>query len=117
MAVAGALRRLECRPMHPLLRNAVIGAVGLIIAGALVALALLGTDADLSVIALLAAGTIGALVGGFLYVQGWIWGSRAARQRSQGQAVLIALGAGVMALLAAGALAGLIILLMLFVIG
>lgn len=103
-------------PMHPLMRNVVIGVVALIIAGALTALALLGTDSDLSVLALLAAGTIGALVGGFLYTQGWIWGSRAARQRSQGQAVLIAVGAGLMALVAAAALAGLLILLLLFVI-
>jgi len=102
--------------MHPLLRNVVIGVVGLIIAGALTALALLGTDSNLSVLALLVAGTIGALVGGFLYAQGWIWGSRAARQRSQGQAMLIAVGAGMMALVAAAALAGLLILLLLFVI-
>ena len=103
-------------PMHPLLRNVVIGVVALIIAGALTALALLGTDSNLSVLALLAAGTIGALVGGFLYAQGWIWASRAARQRSQGQATLIAIGAGLMALVAAAALAGLLILLLLFVI-
>lgn len=102
--------------MHPLLRNVVIGVVALIIAGALTALALLGTDPDLSILALLAAGTIGALVGGFLYVQGWIWGTRAARQRAHGQAVLIAIGAGLMALVAAVALAGLLILLLLFVI-
>ena len=103
-------------PMHPLMRNVVIGVVALIIAGALTALALLGTDSNLSVLALLTAGTIGALVGGFLFAQGWIWGSRAARQRSQGQAVLIAVGAGLMGLVAAAALAGLLILLLLFVI-
>lgn len=102
--------------MHPLMRNVVIGVVGLIIAGALTALALLGTDSDLSVLALLAASTISALVGGFLYAQGWIWGSRAARQRSQGQAILIAVGAGLMALVAAASAAGLLILLLLFVI-
>ena len=34
-------------PMHPLMRNVVIGVVALIIAGALTALALLGTDSDL----------------------------------------------------------------------
>ena len=60
--------------MHPMLRNVVIGVVGLIIAGALTALALLGRDSDLSVMALLAAGIIGALIGLFLYSQGWIWG-------------------------------------------
>ena len=69
--------------MHPLLRNAVIGMVGLIIAGALTALALLGRDSDLSVLALLAAGILGTLVGLFLYSQGWVWGSRAARRRGR----------------------------------
>jgi len=99
-----------------MLRNVVIGVVALIIAGALTALALLGSDSDLSILALLAAGTIGTLVGLFLYSQGWIWGARAARQRAAGQAVLIALGAGVMALVAAVALAGLLVLLLLFVL-
>jgi uncharacterized membrane protein YeaQ/YmgE (transglycosylase-associated protein family) len=100
-----------------MLRNVVIGVVGLIIAGALTALALLGRDSDLSVLALLAAGIIGALVGLFLYSQGWIWGTRAARQRETGQSVLIAMGAGVMALVAAVAIAGLLILALLFFLG
>ena len=103
--------------MHPLLRNVVIGLVGLIIAGALTALALLGGDSDLSVLALVAAGTLAALVGVFLYSQGWTWGSRAARRRETGQSVLIAIGGGVMALIAAGALAGLLILVLLFYLG
>jgi len=101
--------------MHPMIRNVVIGAVGLIIASALTALALLVPDSDLSVLGLLAAGTIGALIGSFFYVQGWIWGSRAARRRSHGQAVLIAIGGGLMGLVAAAALAGLLVLLLLFV--
>lgn len=103
--------------MHPLLRNVVIGIVGLIIAGALSALALLGRDSDLSVLALLAAGTLGALIGLFLYGQGWIWGSRAARQREHGQSLLIAIGGGLMALVAAVAIALLLILILLFVLG
>ena len=103
--------------MHPLLRNVVIGLVGLIIAGALTALALLGGDSDLSVLALLAAGTLAALVGVFLYSQGWTWGSRAARRRETGQSVLIAIGGGIMALIAAVALAGLLILVLLFYLG
>jgi uncharacterized membrane protein YeaQ/YmgE (transglycosylase-associated protein family) len=103
--------------MHPMLRNVVIGVVGLIIAGALTALALVGRDSDLSVLGLLAAGVIGALVGLFLYSQGWIWGARAARQHETGQSILIALGAGVMALVAAVAVAGLLVLAMLFLIG
>ena len=103
--------------MHPLLRNVVIGIVGLIIAGALTALALLGRDSDLSVLALLAAGVLGTLVGLFLYSQGWIWGSRAARRRETGQSVLIAVGGGVMVLVAAVALAGLLVLILLFYLG
>ena len=103
--------------MHPMLRNVVIGLVGLIIAGALTALALLGRDSDLSVLGLLAAGVIGALVGLFLYSQGWIWGARAARQHETGQSILIAIGAGIMALVAAVAVAGLLILVLLFLIG
>ena len=103
--------------MHPLLRNVVIGIVGLIIAGALTALALLGRDSDLSILALLAAGVIGTLIGLFLYSQGWTWGSRAARRRETGQSVLIAIGGGVMALIAAVALAGLLVLVLLFSLG
>ena len=103
--------------MHPLLRNVVIGVVGLIIAGALTALALLGRDSDLSILALLAASILGALIGLFLFSQGWIWGSRAARRRELGSSVLIAIGGGVMALIAAIALAGLLILVLLFLLG
>jgi uncharacterized membrane protein YeaQ/YmgE (transglycosylase-associated protein family) len=103
--------------MHPLLRNVVIGIVGLIIAGALIALALLGRDSDLSILALLAAGVLGTLIGLFLYSQGWTWGSRAARRRETGQSLLIAIGGGVMALIAAVALAGLLVLVLLFYLG
>jgi hypothetical protein len=103
--------------VHPLLRNTVIGIVGLIIAGGLTALALLGRNTDLSILALLAAGIIGTLIGLFLYLQGWTWGSRAARRREGGQAVLIALGGGVMAVVAAVALAGLAVLVLLFFLG
>jgi hypothetical protein len=103
--------------MHPLLRNVVIGIVGLIIAGGLTALALLGRDSDLSILGLLAAGTLAALIGLFLYSQGWIWGSRAARRRELGASLLIAIGGGVMVLIAAVALAGLLILVLLFLLG
>ena len=103
--------------MHPLVRNVVIGIVGLIVAGALTALALLGRDPDLSVLALLAAAILGTLIGLFLYSQGWTWGSRAARRRQAGQSVLIAIGGGIMALIAAVALAGLLILVLLFYLG
>lgn len=103
--------------MHPLLRNVVIGIVGLIIAGALTALALLGRDSDLSVLLLLAAGVLAAMIGVFLYSQGWIWGSRAARRRELGSSLMIAIGGGVMVLIAAVALAGLLILVLLFFLG
>ena len=103
--------------MHPLLRNVVIGLVGLIIAGGLVALALVGEDTDLSLVALIIAGLITLGVGSFLYVQGWVWGSRTARRRQTGQSVLVAFGGGMMAIVAAAALAGLLILLLLFYLG
>jgi hypothetical protein len=103
--------------MHPLLRNVVIGIVGLIIAAALTALALLGRNSDLSVLALLVAGLLGTLIGLFLYGQGWIWGTRAARRRESGQSALIAVGGGLMVLLAAVALALLVILVLLFYLG
>jgi hypothetical protein len=103
--------------VHPLLRNVVIGTVGLIIAGGLTALAVVGRDADLSVLALLAAAILASLVGLFLYSQGWIWGSRMARRRQGGQSILVAIGGGLMALLAAMALAGLLILILLFYLG
>jgi hypothetical protein len=103
--------------VHPLLRNVVIGIVGLIIAGGLTALAIVGRNADLSVLALLAAAILGSLIGLFLYSQGWIWGSRMARRRQGGQSILVAIGGGLMALVAAIALAGLLILILLFYLG
>jgi putative flippase GtrA len=103
--------------MHPLLRNAVIGVVGLILAGALTALALFGGNSGLSVLAMLAAALLASVIGLFLYAQGWTWGSRAARRRQGGTSLLIALGGGLMALVAAVALAGLLILVLLFFLG
>ena len=108
---------LEWRAVHPLLRNAVIGVVGLIIAGGLTALAILGSDADLSILGLLAAAILAAAIGIFLYSQGWVWATRMARRRQGGQSVLVAIGAGLMVLLAAVALAGLLILVLLFYLG
>ena len=103
--------------MHPLLRNSIIGAVGLIIAGGLVTLALIGRDSELSVLAMLVAGILGTVIGLFLYGQGWLWGSRAARQRDYGQSFVMAAGGGLMAILAAVALALLIVLVLLFYLG
>lgn len=103
--------------MHPLLRNVVISAVGLIIAGGLSALALLGRDSALSVLAMLASALLAAGIGLFLFAQGWIWSSRAARRGYPGRSVLIAVGGGVMLLVAAAALAGATMLVLLFYMG
>jgi len=100
--------------MHPFLRNVVIGVVGLLIAASLSALALLGDDSQVSVAAMLASSLIGVAVGVFLFIQGWIWSQRAYRSRSAGMSVAIALGGGVMLLIAALALAGTVILVILF---
>ncbi|HEY8170356.1 MAG TPA: hypothetical protein VIH24_04560 [Candidatus Limnocylindria bacterium] len=103
--------------MHPLMRNVVIGVVGLLIAAALTALALVNRDSDLSVLALLAAGILGTAIGLFLYSQGWIWGSRAARRREAGASVFIGVGGGLMAIVAAVAFGLLVILVRLFYLG
>ena len=109
--------RLESAPMHPLLRNTVIGVVGLIIAGVLMALALFGQDSDISILAMLAAAVLASGIGLFLYAQSWTWGSRTARRREAGTSLLIAVGGGLMAIIAAVALAGLLILVLLFYLG
>jgi hypothetical protein len=100
--------------MHPFVRNVVIGVVGLLIAAGLTAMALLGNDTGLSVIAMLASSLIAVAIGIFLFVQGWIWSQRAYRTRSTGMSVAIALGGGLMIVLAAVALAGAVILVLLF---
>jgi hypothetical protein len=92
--------------MHPFLRNLVIGIVGLMVAGALSALALLGEDSSLSVLAMLASALLAVAVGAFLFVQGWVWSQRAAQRGDAGRSVAIAFAGGLMLLLAAGALAG-----------
>lgn len=102
--------------MHPFVRNLVIGIVGLIIAGGLSALALLGENSNLSVFAMLASALIATAIGIFLFVQGWIWSQRAYRSRSVGMSVAIALGGGLMILLAAVALGGAVILVIVFYI-
>lgn len=102
--------------MHPLLRNAVIGIVALIVAGGLVALAVIGNDSGQSILAMFVAGVIGTLVGLFLFQQAWTWAGRAARRRETGPSILIAIGGGIMALVAAVSAAGLLILLLLFVL-
>jgi hypothetical protein len=103
--------------MHPFLRNAVIGVVGLIIAGALAALALITRDPEQSVLSLLGAGILASVIGIFLFVQGWIWSVRAWRMRQSGQSIAFALAGGLMIVVAGAALAGTLILLLLFVLG
>jgi hypothetical protein len=100
--------------MHPFLRNVVIGLVGLLIAAGLTTMAVVGNDTGLSVAAMLASSLIAAAIGVFLFVQGWIWSQRAYRRRSAGMSVAIALGGGVMILLAGLALGGAVILVVLF---
>ncbi|HYN64790.1 MAG TPA: hypothetical protein VES36_09335, partial [Candidatus Limnocylindrales bacterium] len=94
-----------------------IGGVGLIIAGGLTALAVLGRDSGTSVLAMLAAGALAGAVGIFLFVQGWIWSQRAYRHGSTGRSIAIALGGGLMIVLAAVALAGTVILVLVFFVG
>lgn len=100
--------------MHPFLRNVVIGVVGLLIAAALTTISILSNDTAFSVGAMLASALIAVVIGVFLFIQGWIWSQRAYRTRSTGMSVAIALGGGFMILLAALALAGAAILVILF---
>ncbi|HET7082748.1 MAG TPA: hypothetical protein VFJ00_03445 [Candidatus Limnocylindria bacterium] len=100
--------------MHPFLRNVVIGVVGLLIAAALTTMSILSADTTFSVSAMLASALIAVVIGVFLFIQGWIWSQRAYRTRSTGMSVAIALGGGFMILLAALALAGAAILVILF---
>jgi len=100
--------------MHPFLRNVVIGVVGLLIAAALTTMSILSNDTTFSVGAMLASALIAVVIGIFLFIQGWIWSQRAYRTRSTGMSVAIALGGGFMILLAALALSGAVILVILF---
>ncbi|HEX6140117.1 MAG TPA: hypothetical protein VF013_06625 [Candidatus Limnocylindria bacterium] len=100
--------------MHPFVRTLVIGAVGLLIAGGLTALAVLGEDSGLSVLAMLGAGLIGTAIGLFVFVQAWRWSQRSYRRGSVGPALGMALAGGLAIVLAAGALAGSIALILLF---
>lgn len=103
--------------MHPFLRNVVIGVVGLLIAAGLTAMALLGDDTGLSVVAMLASSLIAVAIGIFLFIQGWIWSQRAYRRGATGRSVVIAIGGGVMIVLAACALAATVILVLVFYVG
>ena len=103
--------------MHPLARNVVVGLVALLIAGAFAVLAVLVRDSALSVLALVAAGMIAVAAGLFLFVQGWIWSQRAYRRGATGRSVVIAIGGGLMIVLAAFALAAVVIVVLVFYVG
>ncbi len=77
--------------MRPFPRDLVIGAVGLLIAGGLTAIALLGRDSGMSVAAMLGAGLVASAVGIFLFVEAWVWSQRVYRIGATGRAVAIAL--------------------------
>jgi hypothetical protein len=100
--------------MHPFARNLIIGAVGLLIAGGLAAIAVLGDDSGLSVLAMLAAGLIATIIGIYLFVQAWIWSQRSWRRGSVGTSLAIAAAGGLMIILAAVGLAGCVVLILLF---
>ncbi len=103
--------------MHPYLRMVVIAFVAMIIAGALVALALVGRNTTLSVLALLAAGLVAVVMGGLLFVQSWVWSQRSWREGSRGQALAMALAGGVAIVVASVAAAGSVVLLLTFFLG
>jgi hypothetical protein len=103
--------------MHPYLRVLVVAIVAMIIAGALVALALAGRNTTLSVVALLAAGVVAVAIGGFVFVQSWIWSQRSWQESSRGRSLAIALAGGLAIIVAAGAAAGSIVLLLTFFLG
>ena len=100
--------------MHPFVRNLIIAVVGLLIAGGLAAIAVLGGDSGVSVAAMLAAGLIATGIGVFLFVQAWIWSQRVYRRGSTGRSLAIALVGGLVILLTALALAGSAMLILTF---
>ena len=100
--------------MHPYLRVLVAAIVAMIIAGALVALALAGRNTTLSVLSLLAAGVVAVVVGGFLFLQSWIWSQRSWRAGSRWRSLAMALGGGIGIVVAAVAAAGTLVLLLAF---
>lgn len=103
--------------MHPFLRYAIVSIVALIVAAALVALAVLGRDSTLSVLAVLLAGIIGIGVGGFLFAEGWIWSQRSWRGGAMGRGTAIAIAGGLGIVLAGVAAAAVVILVLTFFLG
>src|SRR5690349_10044783 len=100
--------------MHPFLRSLIIAVVGLIISGGLLALALLGENSELSVIEMLLSGLVAAVVCVFAFAQGWRRSQRSWHSGAAGKGVLIAVSGGIAGVLGAGALADVVILLLLF---
>jgi hypothetical protein len=100
--------------MHPFVRSLILAVVALIISGGLLALSLLGENSGLSVVQMLVSGAIAAVAGIFLFIQGWRWSQRAWNAGSGGASVAMALAGGIGGILGAIALAGVVILLLLF---
>ncbi len=105
------------RQMHPFVRYLVMGAVAMIVAGALIALALLGRSTQVSVWSLLAAGIIVVVTGGLLFAESWIWSQRSWRSGDTGRSVAIAVAGGLGIIIAASSLAATVILLLTFGLG
>jgi hypothetical protein len=103
--------------MHPFTRSLVVAAVGLIVAGGLVALALLTRESSLSEFAVLGAGLVGIALGGYLFVQGWLWSQRSWHAGFSGRAVAIAIAGGLGAVMAGVAAAGVVVLVLTFYAG
>ena len=100
--------------MHPYLRVLVAALVAMIIAGGLVAVAMAGRNTTLSVVAILAAGLLAVGVGGFTFVQSWIWSQRTWSDGSRGRSIAMALAGGLAIVVAAVAAAGSLVLLLTF---
>lgn len=103
--------------MHPYLRVLVAALVAMIIAGGLVAVALAGRNTTMSVVALLAAGLLAVLVGGFLFIQSWIWSQRSWNDGLRGRSLAMAFAGGLAIVVAAVSAAGCLVLLLTFVLG
>ncbi len=103
--------------MHPFVRYLVIGVVAMIVTGALIAVGLLGRNTQASVWSLLAAGLIAMIAGGLVFAASWIWSQRSWRSGYAGRSAAIAVVGGLAIMIAAGALAATIILLLTFGLG
>ena len=102
------------RRLSPFWQTVVICFVGLTVAGALVALSLFTQNVTLFVVLTLAATVITVGVGVFAAVQGWRGSQAAAARGAHGRAAAIALAAGLMIIVTAGALSGALWIVLLF---